>query len=562
MGMLIMRCATNWVLLAAAFCLAGCQPAASNGTAKLSSDTPSEFVTQLESLDIDTANVVPISKPLNLSMQPMQAVSFTQVESTLGSLDTKVIMKGRIWFSRVQDGKIEQHKEVTSALLQFKKKNVSIDLQMTGSEVSIFEPNGKVWSITPVELHAPTAAPAGLTQQGWDSIRAELIPDKPHQGLDQILSCAGWTFTFAKGSFQTGTPVYPRTRREFFDQLADCVIAASRGDPEQTDSAGYSFRYDIMHARSESELAEIHDRARNSYEKRWEKNVAEFSSDVTVRGMVVKDGQEFAYADGRATIGDADGKRMVVRQQALIDPYSGLPYQTVSTAETSGPSSDTELAAYNGKIVSTVIDLPSRTPANVTLAEPRKPVTSPTGAGSVVEIYNRSIDAIYEVQTPNGTGTAFAISGRQALTAAHVVEGSKTVTLISASGTQMMATVVKRDTQRDVALLELAGAQFPDSLNLSRDFAVTGAQVIVIGCPLGACGSVTTGIVSFSARRLQGVAMVQIDAQINPGNSGGPILNTNGDVIGIVEEKYNPNPKFDGLSFGLASPEIAQFLGS
>ena len=56
--------------------------------------------------------------------------------------------------------------------------------------------------------------------------------------------------------------------------------------------------------------------------------------------------------------------------------------------------------------------------------------------------------------------------------------------------------------------------------------------------------------------------MVQIDAQINPGNSGGPILNTNGDVIGIVEEKINPDPNFDGLSFGLSSPEIVRFLGS
>jgi S1-C subfamily serine protease len=244
----------------------------------------------------------------------------------------------------------------------------------------------------------------------------------------------------------------------------------------------------------------------------------------------------------------------------LLDPYSGLPYQQISIGEVLSP--DTGNAAFDGMIMTSILDLPSRTPANVTIAEPRKPVTSPGGTGSVVDIYNRSITAIYEVETPDGTGTAFAVSGNQAITAAHVVEGAKTVTLTSISGARLSATVVKRDVRRDVALLQLAGAQFPATLNLSRDFAVTGAQVIVIGCPLGACGSVTTGIVSFSARRIDGAALVQIDAQINPGNSGGPILNTNGDVIGIVREKYVPVPEFDGLSFGLASPEAVLFLGS
>lgn len=551
--------ATTPILAAAAICMSGCQPA-SNGTTKLSTNSPAKFVAQLETLGIDTASVVPIRTPINIAMQPMPSVPFTQVEAAIADLDTKVIMKGHIWFARKQDGKIEQHKEITSGLLQSKRKNASIDLQVNGSEVIVFEPNGKIWSIAPLEIHAPTEAPSRLTPEAWESIRQELIPDKAHRGLNQVLSCATWTFTFAKGSIQTGTPVYPRTRREYFDQLADCMIAAARGDPETNDSAGYSFRLDIMNATSESQLAEIHNRARDAYEKRWSKNVAEFSSDVAVRGMVVKSGQEFAYADGRVTVADADGKRIVGRVQGLIDPYSGLPYQTITTTEATGSVNDADIAAYPSKIMSVTFDLPSRTPANVTIAQPRKPV-APGGTGTVVDIYNRSVAAIYKVETTDGTGTAFAISDRQAITAAHVVEGAKTVTLISLSGAQMTATVIKRDAARDVALLQLTGAQFPSTLNLSPDFAVTGAQVIVIGCPLGACGSVTTGIVSFSARRIQGTALVQIDAQINPGNSGGPILNTNGDVIGIVEEKINPDPNFDGLSFGLSSPEIARFLG-
>jgi S1-C subfamily serine protease len=317
-------------------------------------------------------------------------------------------------------------------------------------------------------------------------------------------------------------------------------------------------------AATDSELPAIHDRLRNDFEQRWQDTISEFTGDITVKGMVVENGQEFAYASGTLNMASVNGTRLRMKMTALIDPYSGLVYQQVNKVEVSGaPNADVERAdELNGTVASFSIDIPSRTPANVTIAEPRKPVTTPSGTGSVVDIYNHSIDAIYEVDTATGTGTAFAISSGQAITAAHVVEGFKTVTLISTSGAQLTARVVKQDSQRDVALLELADAQFPVALNLSRDFAVTGAQVIVIGCPLGACGSVTTGIVSFSARRIQGVALVQIDALINPGNSGGPILNTNGDVIGIVEQKINPDAKFEGLSFGLASPEIVQFLGS
>jgi S1-C subfamily serine protease len=555
-----MHCTKTWKLLAAAIGLAGCQPAANDSAPNLASVPATVYASGLDALEISSAGLAPIGTPIHIAMQPMQSVGYTMVETNQSDLDAKLIVKGRVWFERNAEGRIEQHKEISSGSLQSKRRRASVDLQLTGLEVTTFEPNGKVWSIAPIDMHMPSTAPSGLSQKGWDSIRKALAPEKPAQGTGQILSCVIGNFTFAKGSIQTGTPVIPTTRREFFDHLADCMIAMVRGDPAPTHPDNIAFRNELM-AASESDLPRIHDHVRDTYEQRWTDSFTEYTSDVTVKGMVVKNGQEFAYADGVVRIGRNGEKRMVLRKKVLIDPYSGLTYQTIGTAETADPSeADAELAAFNGETYSLAVDLPSRTPANVTIAEPRKPV-APGGTGTVVDIYNRSIPAIYKVETSDGTGTAFAISDRQAITAAHVVEGAKTVSLISLSGAQLTATVVKRDPARDVALLQLNGAQFPMALSLSPDFAVTGAQVIVIGCPLGACGSVTTGIVSFSARRIQGTALVQIDAQINPGNSGGPILNTNGDVIGIVEEKINPDPNFDGLSFGLSSPEIVGFLG-
>ena len=482
---------TTWILFAAAICLAGCLPAANNSTAKLASAPATEFVSELDPLEIGSAGIVPIGAPINIAMQPMQSVAYTLVETNQGDLDAKLIVKGRVWFERNAGGRIEQHKEISSGSLQSKRRNASVDLKLTGLEVTTFEPNGKVWSIAPIDMHMPSTAPSGLSQKGWDSIRKALVPEKPAQGTGQILSCVIGNFTFAKGSIQTGTPVMPKTRREFFDHLADCMIAMVRGDPTPTHPDNIAFRKELM-AAPESDLPRIHDHVRDTYEQRWTESFTEYTSDVTVKGMIVKNGQEFAYADGVVRIARNGGKRMVLRKKALIDPYSGLVYQTIGTAETSDPSdADAELAAFNGETYSVAVDLPSRTPANVTIAEPRKPVAS-GGTGTVVDIYNRAIDAIYKVETIGRTGTAFAISDRQAITAAHVVEGAKTVTLISLSGAQMTATVVKRDPAKDVALLQLAGSRFPVTLNLSPDFAVTGAQVLVIGCPLGACGSVTT----------------------------------------------------------------------
>jgi len=555
-----MRCTTTWILLAAVVGLAGCQPTADNGASKLSSSTPSRSVAPMESLDIDTSRIVPIDKPINLAMQPMQSVAYTAVQSNPGQNGVVFILKGRVSFERTGDGLITRHRTLDSARAQLRSK--SVDIIMSGEEIASFKPSGKVWSIAPVAMSVATTPPGNLSVDQWDKIRAEILGIGKEGTNDNALSCAIENFTYAQGKIQTGTPIAPTNRREFFDQLADCMMAESRGNSSPTDPDNIAFRRELMAAKEE-QLPAIHNRVRDAYEQRWAQGVADFDGDVTVKGMVVENGQEFAYAAGTLTFTGGDGTRAAMKMQALIDPYSGLVYRQLKKAEvSSSPTpSDKRVEDLNGLLASFSIDLPSRTPTNVTIAEPRKPVTSPSGTGSVVDIYNRSIDAVYEVETPGGTGTGFAISGQQAITAAHVVEGSNQVTLISTSGDRLTAKVVKRDTQRDVALLELAGAQFPSALNLSRDFAITGAQVIVIGCPLGACGSVTTGIVSFSARRLRGVAMVQIDAQVNPGNSGGPILNTNGDVIGIVEEQINPDPAFQGLSFGLASPEIAKFLG-
>jgi serine protease Do len=126
----------------------------------------------------------------------------------------------------------------------------------------------------------------------------------------------------------------------------------------------------------------------------------------------------------------------------------------------------------------------------------------------------------------------------------HVVAGAEEITVILPDDTSLKAQVVGRDTVTDLALLKvepkkpLAEIKWGDS-NKAR----VGDWVLAVGNPFGLGGSVTTGIVSARARDLQAGPyddFLQTDAPINRGNSGGPLVNLNGEVIGINTAIYSP----------------------
>jgi putative serine protease PepD len=110
------------------------------------------------------------------------------------------------------------------------------------------------------------------------------------------------------------------------------------------------------------------------------------------------------------------------------------------------------------------------------------------------------------------------------------------------------ATIVKVDKERDVAHLETDG-KFPGLVVSSSDVR-PGQPIVVVGAPLGLDSSVTTGVVS-AFRKLEGTddTYVQFDAPINPGNSGGPVINAQGQVVGIATAKIR-----NAEGIGLAIP--------
>lgn len=142
---------------------------------------------------------------------------------------------------------------------------------------------------------------------------------------------------------------------------------------------------------------------------------------------------------------------------------------------------------------------------------------------------------IIQIATPQGTGTGFYIRQENLIiTNDHVVKGNSEAVISGKSLPKQMSPVYFNDAKYDLAFIKVPeGIELP-GINLAMEHHVKdGDAVIAIGHPYGLNYTATEGIVS-KARRLQrGINYIQIDAAINPGNSGGPLVNTDGEIVGV-----------------------------
>ena len=165
-----------------------------------------------------------------------------------------------------------------------------------------------------------------------------------------------------------------------------------------------------------------------------------------------------------------------------------------------------------------------------------------------------------------GTGSGFILSSDgRLITNAHVVEGSKTVTVTLKDGQTYEGEVLGVDPVTDVAVLKIEATELPVVTIGRAEALIPGEWAIAIGNPLGLDNTVTVGIISAIDRSSSQVGVpdkrvrfIQTDAAINPGNSGGPLLNSQGEVIGI-----NTAIRADAQGLGFAIPiETAQRIAN
>jgi serine protease Do len=156
-----------------------------------------------------------------------------------------------------------------------------------------------------------------------------------------------------------------------------------------------------------------------------------------------------------------------------------------------------------------------------------------------------------------GSGVIFDDEGH-ILTNNHVIEGADEITVILPDGREFDAELLGRSPANDIALLQIQGDDLPTTpLGNSADLRV-GEWVVAIGNPLGLSvnsPTVTVGVVSALGRTLateeqgEGIEnLIQTDAAINPGNSGGPLVNLDGEVIGVNTAKI---PTAEGIGFAV-----------
>jgi Do/DeqQ family serine protease len=153
-------------------------------------------------------------------------------------------------------------------------------------------------------------------------------------------------------------------------------------------------------------------------------------------------------------------------------------------------------------------------------------------------------------------GSGVIIDGKRGfiLTNAHVIERSGNIKVVLEDEREFEAKIVGADPDSDLAVLQIDSKTRLPSVEMgSSDDLMIGETVIAIGNPFGFSHTVTTGVISAVNRSIRSeervfLDFIQIDASINPGNSGGPLLNINGDLIGINTAIY---AKAQGIGFAI-----------
>ena len=199
-------------------------------------------------------------------------------------------------------------------------------------------------------------------------------------------------------------------------------------------------------------------------------------------------------------------------------------------------------------------------------------------AASVVYVTNVAITQnayMDEFAIPQGSGSGYVWDEKgHIVTNYHVVQGGDAFLVTLQDQTQLEARLIGADPTKDIAVLEVKKdlkKLKPVKLSAS-DILQVGQKTIAIGNPFGLDHTMTTGVISALGREVQGVSgvtirdMIQTDAAINPGNSGGPLLDSDGNLIGMNTMIFSRSGASSGIGFAVPVtfikrlvPQLIQF---
>ena len=204
------------------------------------------------------------------------------------------------------------------------------------------------------------------------------------------------------------------------------------------------------------------------------------------------------------------------------------------------------------------------TPAFLTNDEQNNISVFKSASPSVVFVTNTQLRrqrfSLNVMEIPRGSGTGFIWDESGLIvTNFHVVQGANKITIELQSNKSYQATVVGSAPEKDIALLKIDAPNEdlqPLPLGDSASLAV-GRKVLAIGNPFALDTTLTVGVVSALNREIKSITnrtiknVIQTDAAINPGNSGGPLLNSNGQLVGVNTAIYSPTGASAGIGFAI-----------
>jgi hypothetical protein len=176
------------------------------------------------------------------------------------------------------------------------------------------------------------------------------------------------------------------------------------------------------------------------------------------------------------------------------------------------------------------------------------------------DLVNYSTKAVVTIKQKEGFGSGVIISNSgYILTNYHVIDEKGQVTVKLNTGITLTAKVIKTNTAADLALLKVDAQDLP-ALPFATGEIEVGEEAVAIGTPgdLALEQTVSKGIVS-GKRVIEGKKFLQTDVSINPGNSGGPLLNDQGQILGIITMKII-GKGLEGLGFALSTEEVIRLL--
>ena len=187
---------------------------------------------------------------------------------------------------------------------------------------------------------------------------------------------------------------------------------------------------------------------------------------------------------------------------------------------------------------------------------------------SLADVIESIQASVVQIVVGSGSGSGFIVDeDGLVVTNAHVVAGERSVGVWLTNGRSYQGDVLERDETADLALVQIDGGGPFNAIAIGNPDGVrVGDEVLALGFPLadriGTDLTVTRGIIS-STRTVAGVELLQTDAAVNPGNSGGPLVNIDGEVIGVntsrVEETDSGRP-VSNIGFAVSVSELERRL--